>query len=158
MTWEVCFASPERSSDWNWTISSVCDTSYISLARQTLPESQKIRCGLNLGRQVRHDEGHFWVFFLGQQTCWIQNPAIHKKTQARSMKCVRLYTVVYSDILLYTLIYSDIFFYTLIYSDIFFHTPIYSYILLYTLVYSYILFYTHINLYTLIYIYLYTFI
>ena len=52
-------ASPERSIVQNLMIFGVCDSYYISLACQTLPESQKIRCGLNLWTQVCHDRRHF---------------------------------------------------------------------------------------------------
>ncbi len=45
-------------------IFGVCDTSYISLARQTLPESQKIRCGFNLSDQVGQVDVIF-LLFLG---------------------------------------------------------------------------------------------
>ena len=55
----VCFASPERFNRQNLMISSLGHTSYIALACQTLPESQKIRCGLNLVGQVCHDRRHF---------------------------------------------------------------------------------------------------
>ena len=62
LTWEVCFASPERSIDWNFMIFCLCDTSYISLARQTLPKSQKIRCGFKSGVQVDRDGRRFCDF------------------------------------------------------------------------------------------------
>ena len=64
----VCLASPERSIGWNWTIPSLGHTSCIALARQTLPESQKIRCGLNLVGQVCHEGRHFHDFPWFQQT------------------------------------------------------------------------------------------
>jgi len=58
----VCLASPERPIGWNWTILGVCDSYYISLARQTLPECQKIRCGFNLMDQVGQVDVIFMVF------------------------------------------------------------------------------------------------
>ena len=58
----VCFASPERSIGWNWTIFGQCDSYYISLACQAHQECQKIRCGFNLIHQVCHDGRHFHGF------------------------------------------------------------------------------------------------
>ena len=55
----VCLASPERSCRQNLMILCLGHTSYIALARQTHPESQKIRCGFNLSRQVCHEGRHF---------------------------------------------------------------------------------------------------
>ncbi len=49
-------------------ILGLCDTSYISLARQTLPGSQKIRCGLKSEDQVCHDGRRFFVFSGSWQT------------------------------------------------------------------------------------------
>ena len=66
--WCCFWFSCERSNRQNLMILGVCDSYYISLACQTLPESQKIRCGLNLWVQVCHGKRHFHDSPWFQQT------------------------------------------------------------------------------------------
>ena len=61
-------ASPERSIVQNLMIFGQCDSYYISLARQTHQEFQKIRCGLDLWVQVGHGKRHFHDSPWFQQT------------------------------------------------------------------------------------------
>ena len=74
-------ASPERSIGQNLMILGVCDSYYISLACKTLPESQKIRCGLNLSGQVGHVGRHFRVSPWFQQTGHRSSPQAARSSQ-----------------------------------------------------------------------------
>ncbi len=62
-------------------ILGLCDTSYISLARQTLPESQKIRYGLKSEDQVCQDGRRFFIFSGSWQTGCRSCPGAARSSQ-----------------------------------------------------------------------------